>query len=512
MVKKIRARYLFNLLGAVIIAIWIVMMGLLVKKTNFQGQPEENINDEESAALVDSIHREWKEIFLNDRKVGYSIDLIRPIEQGYYIQEEIFLKLNLMGMGMGLYAITYSNVDDRFILKNFYFKMNSGMITYNISGKVEGDHLLIKTGEGRRQKTESVNLSEPPMIGAGIEHLFKTLKIDIGDTYKLPFFDPSTMAQQEVVLKVVSREPLKINKIVYNAFRIETEMWGNVITFWIDENGTVLKEEGFMGLVMIKSSAANAPMDIEGEGGEDFYEMTAVPVDRELPDPGRLSYLKLKVDSVDNLNINRTAWDGGRQRFNKDIMEISREKKPLKSSYSIPYEQSDDGLAPFLRSEFNIESDADEIREKARDIVGKGKDPVTASAKLMNWVYHNLDKRPVISVPSALDVLRTRVGDCNEHATLLTALLRASGIPARLSIGLVYNRKKFFYHAWTEAYVGEWISMDATLNQMPADVGHIRLISGNLDKQVEIMGLIGKLKLEVLDFEYDRYNRPDKDI
>ena len=122
-------------------------------------------------------------------------------------------------------------------------------------------------------------------------------------------------------------------------------------------------------------------------------------------------------------------------------------------------------------------------------------------------MYSNLDKRPVISVPSALEVLETRVGDCNEHATLLTALLRASGIPARLSIGLVYNRNKFFYHAWTEAYVGEWISMDATFNQMPADVSHVRLMRGNLDKQVEIMGLIGKLKFEVIDFEYDRGNR-----
>jgi transglutaminase-like putative cysteine protease len=148
----------------------------------------------------------------------------------------------------------------------------------------------------------------------------------------------------------------------------------------------------------------------------------------------------------------------------------------------------------------------------AANILGKEKDAVAASERLMSWVYHNLDKRPVISIPNALDVLRTRAGDCNEHATLLTALLRASGIPARLSVGLVYSRNKFFYHAWTEAYVGEWISMDATLNQLPADVSHIRLISGNLDKQIEIMGLIGKLKIEVLSFEYDRSNRPDEDI
>ena len=510
MAKIIKGKYLFNILGAVIIAIWLVILGLMVKKTEFNDQPGENIKN--SAISVDSVQREWKDIFLNDKKVGYSIDLIRPIEHGYYIQEEIFLKLNLMGMGMGLYAITYSNVDERFILKDFYFKMNSGVISYNISGKVEGNQMLIRTGEGRRRKTESISLTEPPMIGAGIEYLFKTLKIDIGNTYKLPFFDPSTMAQKEVLFNVVSRGPLKINKITYDAFRVETEMWGNIMTFWLDENGNILKEEGFMGLVMIKSSAANAPMDIEGGGGEDFYEMTAVPVERELPNPTRLNYLKLKVDGVDSSDINIAAWNGGRQRYNNGIMEISRERKPLKSSYSIPYDRPDNDLVPFLRSEFNIESDSDEIRETAGNIVGKEKNAVAASERLMNWVYRNLDKRPVISVPSALDVLRTKAGDCNEHATLLTALLRASGIPARLCIGLVYSRNKFFYHAWTEAYVGEWISMDATLNQMPADVSHIRFISGNLDKQVEIMGLIGKLKIEVLNFEYDRSNRPDEGI
>ena len=100
-------------------------------------------------------------------------------------------------------------------------------------------------------------------------------------------------------------------------------------------------------------------------------------------------------------------------------------------------------------------------------------------------------------------MLRTRAGDCNEHATLLTALLRAAGIPARLSIGLVYTRDKFYYHAWTEAYLGEWISMDATLDQMPADASHIKLLEGNLDKQVQIAGLIGELKVQILDYRHD---------
>jgi transglutaminase-like putative cysteine protease len=128
---------------------------------------------------------------------------------------------------------------------------------------------------------------------------------------------------------------------------------------------------------------------------------------------------------------------------------------------------------------------------------------MSVAKKCLQWVYRNVEKKPVLSIPSALEVLRTRAGDCNEHATLLTALLRAAEIPARLSIGLVYTRDKFYYHAWTEAYLGEWISMDATLNQMPADASHIKLLEGNLDKQVEIAAWIGEIKLQIMDYRYD---------
>ena len=120
------------------------------------------------------------------------------------------------------------------------------------------------------------------------------------------------------------------------------------------------------------------------------------------------------------------------------------------------------------------------------------------SPRLFDRVPAPFQARRVCSI-----VLRTGIGDCNEHATLLTALLRASGIPAKIVVGLVYTRGKFFYHAWTEAYLDRWVSMDATLNQMPVDVTHIKLFEGNLDKQVEIAGLIGTLTLEVLDFRND---------
>ena len=141
------------------------------------------------------------------------------------------------------------------------------------------------------------------------------------------------------------------------------------------------------------------------------------------------------------------------------------------------------------------------IRDLAKEIAGKNSNPVSVAGKLMEWVYKNVEKKPVISVPDALEVLRTKVGDCNEHAVLLVALLRADGIPARECVGLVYVQNRFYYHAWTEAFLGSWISMDATLNQMPADVSHIKLLHGGLQEQAEIISVINKISLEIEEYQ-----------
>ena len=195
--------------------------------------------------------------------------------------------------------------------------------------------------------------------------------------------------------------------------------------------------------------------------------------------------------------------DEGRQRFRDGVIEIQKEATPLRSTYTLPYPGQWKEMRPFLRPELNIESNHKVIMRKAREISGDVRDPVIVAARLMEWVYGNVEKRPLITVPSALEVLKGKVGDCNEHAMLLTALLRASGIPARVCVGLVYARDRFFYHAWTEAYVGRWVSMDATLNQMPADPTHVKLIQGGLERQVDMIGLIGRLRVQVIGYRYE---------
>jgi len=492
-----RKKFLFNVVGSIIVVTWLMMIGILIKKvhyTDFAGQTHLS----GKACDIHSPESEWMEIFLKGEKVGYSMNHVSPVENDYLIQEEIFLKMNLMGHVGALHSITHCVVDPQFFLKTFKFEMTSGAVDFQISGTVDNDRMSLKIGKGKNLQRKVIQMPERPVMGAAMAQFFKCRRVEVGQSFTFPVFDPSTLTQKEMTLKVKARETLTINHIAYDALRLEAEMWGHNLAFWLDKNGSVLKQEGFMGMTLVRSSADAAHQGMIGSGGRDFYEQVGVCIKKKLHGAGDLTYLKLKVKGLDGIDFDAHWLDNGRQKFDQGILEISREKNPVRGRSGPVNADLLEELKPFLASEIGIESDDDAIIYKAHDILGDVREPVLAAKMLLDWVYKNVEKRPVISFPSAAQVLETMVGDCNEHAALLTALLRAAGIPARLCVGLVYARGIFLYHAWCEIYVGEWISADPTLNQFPADVTHIKLVEGGLDRQVEIIGLIGKIQLEVL--------------
>jgi len=213
--------------GAGVVAGWLVMMTLLVLQVQGRGRPVAAWSRESGGTIaLDEARREWKEIFLKERKVGYAVSLIKPLDGGYFIQEEIFLRLNLMGLGSSLYTVTQCRTDRNFLLESFIFSINSGIVQFRLSGKREGNSLIIDTGSGKEKRTQTVTLQKVPVIGAGVPHLFRTRKLTVGETFALPIFDPSTMSQREMVVKVTGRETLKINRLTYDAFRLETEEIG----------------------------------------------------------------------------------------------------------------------------------------------------------------------------------------------------------------------------------------------------------------------------------------------
>ncbi|MCK5227586.1 MAG: transglutaminase domain-containing protein, partial [Desulfobulbaceae bacterium] len=139
------------------------------------------------------------------------------------------------------------------------------------------------------------------------------------------------------------------------------------------------------------------------------------------------------------------------------------------------------------------------IVNRARSLVKVAPDAVAKVAALADWVYENIEKRPVLGIPDAVTTLQTRTGDCNEHAALFAALARSVQVPTRVVAGVTFHQGAFFYHAWNEVCLDDtWISLDTTKNQFPADITHIKFVEGETSEQVKIGALLGKLKIEVV--------------
>jgi len=494
-----KMKTLFNLFSISVVLFWLIMISLLVINTHKSNRAIYGISS--TTDIKAQERRECKEIFFKNKKVGYALTILNPIkDDGYFFQEEIYLRMDIMGYLNSMNVITQCKLNQKFQLREFNFRMRSGLMVFHLKGRVVGKELIIERGDGK--SIQRIRLKELPLVSSALESFFIAKRLKVGQSFHIPIFDPTTLSVRPLRIEVVKREKIRIKRLTFDSYLLRTKLWGRDFKVWISDDGEVLREEGFLGLTTIRSNAASALSGIKESSGQDLYDIVAIKVERKLTDIPSLKILKLRLKGIDLSLIDPNIWDGRRQKRIKDVIVISKERVLHNLfSYKLPFKGKD--MEIYLRADINIESDSPVIKEKAEEIIGGTDNPFWACKKIVNWVYRALEKRPMLSFPSALEVLKVKAGDCNEHAVLTAALLRAAGIPAKVVIGLVYNRRCFYYHAWNEAYLGEWISLDSVMNQIPADVTHLKLIEGGPEKQARILSFIGKIKIDVMDFSYD---------
>lgn len=154
-----------------------------------------------------------------------------------------------------------------------------------------------------------------------------------------------------------------------------------------------------------------------------------------------------------------------------------------------------------------LQSDHADIRALALNLGGKRGDDRQRMRRLEQGVREFISNKSLrIGYASALEVLSLREGDCTEHAVLLAALARASGIPARVVTGIAYTPRfadrqdVFVPHAWVIAWIDErWQGFDAALPRF--DSAHIGLTSGHGDPFDFYSGveLLGNLAIESVE-------------
>lgn len=437
----------------------------------------------------------WMVILQDDQRIGTSYSRLVPREGGYRLTENVHMRLNTMGLAQDLVLESSGWLNPDLTMDRFNFKMTSGLFTFAARGQVEDGHLVCLIRSGNDERRLRLPLEAPAYLPAGIFPALARTGLARGEHREFRIFDPATMAQERITLTVQDREAITLGGHVVAARKVLLVFKGVTQEIWLDDAGQILAENGLLGIRQERVSREEALHGQPATAGGDLTRVAAVVPDRELADPAALSRLTLQLDGVD---LSPYALNDGRQRLEGRRLTLSRENLAGLPARLTPESLPEEAARLLAPTAFE-QSDHPDIRTLAARLTVPDDPPLANLHRLVDWMQTHIERRPVLSLPDALSTLRNRRGDCNEHAVLLTALARAAGFPAQVEAGLVYLEGRFFYHAWNRVYLGRWVTADALFGQIPVDVTHIRLARGTAGEQLDILPLLGNLRIGVIE-------------
>lgn len=338
------------------------------------------------------------------------------------------------------------------------------------------------------------------------------------------------------------------------AWEVETsQLPGMTMTEYVDEKGRALRSDvpAMPGLTITlvaaeretvlgeaaegAATATETPARIPAQIPAQVMDNTFVEPDRPLPRPRELrqAVYELRFDPADSDGdlaapeiarggYQRVAWADSRTAV--VVVDLD---EPVNPGDDLP------GTAHRRASLTLNYRDPAVMKLLGQALAGDAKRlPAARRAEHLRRFVHDFIEKKDLSrgFATAGETAATAQGDCTEHAVLLAAMLRGSGIPSRTVTGLIYverfmDRENVFgYHMWTQAWLsegpsfggstqagtgsgdggGRWVDLDATLADKPFDAGHIALAvsaqdeAAALNDMAKIVPWLGRLSIRVL--------------
>jgi transglutaminase-like putative cysteine protease len=478
----------------------------------FQHVPLEEATAPAEVVSNFAFREQWQGIFLYGEKIGFShfrIEEAKDLPGAFKISSEAVLRFKMVGIEReSLFKeVDYVTPDLR-LLKVHGEEKRDGE-TRRVEAAVVDGGIRVKTETGGRREEHHIPV-EGPVYPSLAQYLYPPLKgMDIGKEYQYRTFSAYDLSVTEVSQKVMAFK--RSDLFEGPAFEIKTKIAGINPTVWINTRGEVVFEKvgALIAAKEDEQSAKRFVYEASLSKKDILLDYSLVKANRIISNPREVRELRLQLTGLDEPNL--VISDERQQaRVKRDgdasVVEFIVSLRDRDEKYSLMLPISKREYVRYLQPSFQIQSRNKEIIQRAREILEGEGNSLMAAEKLAHWVSSYLEDEFVESF-SALDALRRKKGECQAHAYLYaylyTALCRAAGIPTRVVSGLVYMEEVgFLYHTWAESFVGYWIAVDPTFDQIPADATHIKLIEGESFRDLSpLVNVIGRLQATVVDYK-----------
>jgi hypothetical protein len=446
-------------------------------------------------------------ILSDGSKIGYSIHT-RSIGEGKVTTADT-VSMSAERLGAPLTMAMTEEHTETADGKPLTFKcmQDLSLMSQTVEGRIlPGGKMLITSGAAGQPKSQTtLDWPAGALMSEGAFLLQKRYGLKEGLTYSYTEFDAMSLHGRQTTVQVIGRKPVDILGRKETLWETLSMTEGVAGTVYLNDDFKLRKTVSAQGGMNIEIVACTQEFALSENATMDLTNQILV----ESPQP--LNNLKAAGGIAYHFEPNGQAklvvpnYDNQKVRTDPSGLTVTVMAQNIPSGVAFPYAGNDPRALAALKPTVYLESQNPQVVALARQAVGTTKDAAEATRRIEAFVRDYITTKDyAVGYASAGEVVKTRRGDCTEHAVLGAALCRAVGIPARVVAGIAYVNEAegfehvFGHHAWFMAYLnGQWIHFDAMFPN-GYDVGHIAFAAGDGSPgdYTNIVTLMGNFRID----------------
>ncbi|SEI48196.1 transglutaminase-like domain-containing protein [Frateuria terrea] len=428
---------------------------------------------------------DWMTVLLGGRKVGH-IQIERERQDGILTTTQM-LALDLSRSGKPMHLGNMSRSVEGPAGEPLGFAARTHMSSMDSTVEARPDdsgRYQVTTTVGGQTRTVLMGWPGNALLAEGQRLATVAAGRQAGSSYRMHEFDPSSQQVIDVRVDILGDETVALPggamRLSHQRQTLSLAHGRQTLDLWVDDQGIARK--GLMSLLgqPLEMLACDRACAMAPNQPVDMLRAATVDSPRWLPAYVRSVPMRYRVHVSGNIGQPFIVTD------EQNVTPLGGDDWMIDVGVAHPGRQAPPQPADSKPNAW-LQSDAPAIRRLATTAVRGARDDLQRMRRMRQFVSayitgHGLD----VGYASALEVLRSREGDCTEYAVLLAAMARAQGIPARVVSGMVYvdrfggASRLFIPHEWVQAWVdGRWQSFDSALKHF--DSTHLALASGDGD-------------------------------
>jgi len=389
-------------------------------------------------------------------------------------------------------------------LRPVSMKVESGKLLGStvVVGRTRGDTMVFSSdpADGKSDRAVSMDAAETVLFSISVDDWLARQGPGI-ESATARVFDDQTWELDTVAATRLRRD------VTGSEWRLDYGDGHEEHTVTLDAEGLLL--QGLIdgtGQRSVRCTADEArdlvPLDINSPA------VLCFPVDRDIDSPQRLDRLVVKL-SWEDIPFDEFRLEDGRQRLldrsvvgdgQSAVVQIVAPAATVDTA-TIPVEG--EALARYLAETAFVKPNDPKILAAATEVVGDTTNALEAATVLSRWVFEYLKPEFIVETLSGPEVLAQARGKCSEYSTLFASMARAVGIPTRIVLGERMVGDSWMGHMWNEAWVGRWITVDASAHEVDGSLMLLKLIHSDSVEGTQRLrwSLTESLSISIEDFQ-----------